>query len=172
MANGKWTIAGVPHSGWKWEKVVDEGRIGPLCEMCETQHLRYVHTVTHHLEPKLLHVGRECCAKLTEEGHHAEREEKRLRAIAGRKQRFFDEKKWKPTAQGGRLRKWRRLIIEVVPARLTGWTASADGATSGKVFASESDAMSALLSFFEESTAKEKAEILDRMRARARARPH
>ena len=45
--SGKWSQIGVPHRGWTCVSVDDLGAPDAVCEMCETQAIRYV----HHMEP-------------------------------------------------------------------------------------------------------------------------
>jgi hypothetical protein len=48
---GKWSVPGIPHSGWTCVAVTDLGEVGPICEMCETQAIRYVHTMENPRHP-------------------------------------------------------------------------------------------------------------------------
>ena len=44
---GKWARKGVPHKGWTCESVEDLDRADAVCEMCESQAIRFVHEMTH-----------------------------------------------------------------------------------------------------------------------------
>jgi hypothetical protein len=46
-ATGKWTQAGVPHKGWTCVDIEDLGSPDHVCEMCEVQPVRYVHSMEH-----------------------------------------------------------------------------------------------------------------------------
>jgi hypothetical protein len=41
---GKWSEPGVPHRGWNCIDIHDVGEPSHLCEMCESQMVRYIHT--------------------------------------------------------------------------------------------------------------------------------
>ena len=64
---GKWSVPGIPHSGWTCIDVTDLGDIGPICEMCETQAIRYVHTMENPRYPHPLECGCICAAQMERE---------------------------------------------------------------------------------------------------------
>ena len=45
--HGKWSEQGVPHKGWRCIDVEDLGEFDSVCEMCDTQEIRYVHYMQH-----------------------------------------------------------------------------------------------------------------------------
>ena len=50
MDIGKWSQPGVPHKGWSCDHVVDLGIYErAICEMCEKQEIRFVHSMSHRL---------------------------------------------------------------------------------------------------------------------------
>jgi hypothetical protein len=46
MATGKWIEPGVPHKGWVCVAITDLEEVDAVCEMCEVQEIRYVHSST------------------------------------------------------------------------------------------------------------------------------
>jgi hypothetical protein len=44
---GKWRRPGVPHKGWQCIDIEDLEEPCHVCEMCEVQIVRYVHTMFH-----------------------------------------------------------------------------------------------------------------------------
>jgi hypothetical protein len=44
---GKWRQRGVPHKGWQCVEIEDLEEPCHVCEMCEVQIVRYVHTMVH-----------------------------------------------------------------------------------------------------------------------------
>ena len=40
---GKWSQAGVPHKGWRCVDVDDRAAVDHVCQMCESQAVRFVH---------------------------------------------------------------------------------------------------------------------------------
>ena len=44
---GKWNQSRVPHKGWSCVGFEDLGEPSTICEMCEHQEIRYVHTMRH-----------------------------------------------------------------------------------------------------------------------------
>ena len=61
---GKWSTPGVPHKGWSCEGVEDLGAPDAVCEMCETQDIRYVQTMFHPDYEGPLDVGCVCAERM------------------------------------------------------------------------------------------------------------
>ena len=91
----QWNKSGYPHKGWNWESVTDLEEATHVCEMCDKENIRYVHTMRHSVENISIDVGCICAEKLSEDytGLYKERE-KKLRGIAQRKKSFLS-RKWK-----------------------------------------------------------------------------
>ena len=70
--SGKWGQLEVPHTGWTCVSVDDLGAPDAVCEMCETQEIRYVHHMEHPDYRESLGVG--CiCAETMEDDYEAPR---------------------------------------------------------------------------------------------------
>ena len=67
MDHGKWSQQGVPQKGWLCIDFTDlEGLYG-ICEMCETQRIRYVHYMKHPDYDEVLGVGAVCAGNMEED---------------------------------------------------------------------------------------------------------
>ena len=97
--HGKWSEPGVPHKGWTCVGVEDLEEPSAICEMCETQEIRYVHAMTHPEYASELHVGCVCAEKMEDDYIGPRLREKALRSAAGRKKRWLG-RKWKTSARG------------------------------------------------------------------------
>jgi hypothetical protein len=96
---GKWSQAGVPHRGWSCMGVEDLGAPEATCEMCETQEIRYVHTMHHADYAADLEVGCICAERMEDDYVGPRQREKALRSAAGRKKRWLS-RAWKISARG------------------------------------------------------------------------
>ncbi|MGH7093037.1 MAG: hypothetical protein ACREFB_05830 [Stellaceae bacterium] len=98
--SGKWDKSGVPRKGWTCEGVEDLSAPNAVCEMCETQEIRYVHSMTHPSYPETLRVG--CvCAEHMEGDYKAPRErERQLRNRAARRARWLG-RRWSRARREG-----------------------------------------------------------------------
>ncbi len=97
--HGKWSEAGVPHKGWTCVGIEDLGEPSAICEMCETQEIRYVHAMTHPHYAGELNVGCVCAEKMEDDYIGPRRRENALRSAAGRKKRWLS-RKWRISARG------------------------------------------------------------------------
>lgn len=97
--HGKWSEAGVPHKGWTCVGVEDLGEASAICEMCETQEIRYVHAMMHPDYARGLNVGCICAEKMEDDYVGPRRREYALRSAAGRKKRWLT-RKWRISSRG------------------------------------------------------------------------
>lgn len=97
--HGKWSQAGIPHKGWNCVGVDDLGSPDAICEMCETQAIRYVHSMHHPEYPAGLNVGCVCAEKMSDDYEGPRRREKALRSAASRKKRWL-ARTWKVSSRG------------------------------------------------------------------------
>lgn len=97
--HGKWSQQGVPHKGWSCIGVEDLERPDATCEMCETQAIRYVHSMTHPDYEGELGVGCVCAEKMEEDYEAPRRRERALRASTQRRKRWLT-RTWKTSAKG------------------------------------------------------------------------
>lgn len=97
--HGKWSQAGVPHRGWSCIGVEDLEEPSALCEMCETQEIRYVHAMTYPDYADVLQVGCICAEKMEDDYVRPREREKALRSAAGRKKRWLS-RRWRTSGHG------------------------------------------------------------------------
>lgn len=96
---GKWSQSGVPQKGWSCVGVEDLGAPDAVCEMCETQEIRYVHTMAHADYASTLEVGCICAEKMEDDYVRPREREKALRSAAGRRKRWLS-RVWKKSMRG------------------------------------------------------------------------
>lgn len=96
---GKWSVAGVPHRGWRCTGIDDLGEPSEVCAMCECVEIRYVHFMEHPDYPETLGVG--CvCAEHMEGDYVGPRErENRLKNESRRRSKWVD-RKWRISSAG------------------------------------------------------------------------
>jgi hypothetical protein len=96
---GKWTAPGVPHKGWSCEGVEDLGSPDVICEMCETQEIRYVHTMSHPDYEGFLDVGCVCAERMEDDYVGPRQRERTLKNSGARKKRWLG-RRWRLSSQG------------------------------------------------------------------------
>ncbi len=102
-ARGKWSQAGVPHRGWNCIATRDlreEFEDYLTCEMCETQTIRFVHTMEHPDYPTTLDCGCDCAGYMEGSRKRAKVRDADMRRRANRRQKFPERKGWKVSAKG------------------------------------------------------------------------
>lgn len=99
MDRGKWSQQGVPHKGWQFCSLEDLGGLDGICEMCETQSIRYVHYMEHPDYGEVLGVGSVCAANMEEDYTAAQERETRAKSIANRRTRWM-QAQWKESSKG------------------------------------------------------------------------
>lgn len=97
--HGKWSLRGVPHKGWVCVEVEDLGEPATVCEMCETQTIRYVHYMQHSAYEHILRVGCICAGKMEGNLAEAQRRDDTMKSRAGKRQRWLN-RRWKISAKG------------------------------------------------------------------------
>jgi len=97
--HGKWSEPGVPHKGWTCVAVEDLGAPEVICEMCETQQIRYVHAMSHPDYAADPNVGCVCAEKMEDDYLGPRLREKALRSAAGRKKRWLS-RNWLTSSRG------------------------------------------------------------------------
>lgn len=85
-SHGKWSDPGVPHKGWVTTAVIDLEEPKQVCEMCEHQHIRYVHFMYHPKYPVELECGCICACHMSEDYVTPVEREKELRRKSQRRQ--------------------------------------------------------------------------------------
>jgi hypothetical protein len=91
-ATGKWCQPGVPHKGWTFVGFDDLGEPSAICEMCETQEIRYVHYMEHPNYPTQLGCGCVCAGRMEQDYEGARRREAVFRSATGRRHRWLSRK--------------------------------------------------------------------------------
>lgn len=119
---GKWSTPGVPHKGWTCTSVDDLGAPDQVCEMCETQDIRYVHHMEHPDYPESLGVGCVCAEHMENDYEGPRRRERALRNAAQRKRRWLS-RKWKISTKGNAYLNTDGLNITVFQKTPTLWGA-------------------------------------------------
>ena len=77
---GKWSEAGVPHTGWECVRIEDLGEPSLICEMCERAEVRYVHMMQNERWPNgVLKVGCHCAGRMEEDFKGAEEREAKFK---------------------------------------------------------------------------------------------
>src|SRR3954453_13548367 len=97
--SGKWSQVGVPHKGWSCSGVDDLGSPSAICQMCEVQEIRYVHTMTHPDYEIDLEVGCVCAKRMEEDYVRPRLRERALRSAARRKKCWLS-RNWRVSARG------------------------------------------------------------------------
>lgn len=140
MMRGKWSEQGVPHKGWICVGVFDLGTDieREICEMCETQEIRFVHSMEHPNYPVALAVGCVCAGHMEEDSEGARRRESAVRNTASRKSRWLS-RKWKVSAKGNpylRTRDGFHVVVFPANPTRTQWGGKVEDTTNGrKIFA-------------------------------------
>ncbi len=96
---GKWSQPGIPHKGWICVDIEDLGEPSAICEMCETQEIRYVHHMEHADFTQQLGCGCVCAGRMEENYEGAQRRELILRNASGRRRRWLS-RSWRISGKG------------------------------------------------------------------------
>ena len=97
---GKWALAGVPHRGWTCVAFDDLGQPDLVCEMCETQAIRYVHFMQHPDYPGTLACGCICAGHMEQDIAGARHREATAINAARRRAGWLDRKGWRRNVRG------------------------------------------------------------------------
>jgi hypothetical protein len=114
VGSGKWSNPDVPKRGWVCVDIEDLG-VGEwvVCEMCEKQQIRFVHTLEHPDYAEQLCCGCICTGHLTGDLDGAKQREERVKRIGGQRNRWLS-RKWKASRQGNPYLKTRNGYHVVV----------------------------------------------------------
>ena len=118
--SGLWDQKDIPHKGWVCEDIedvledLDDWGDDPsdnfvICEMCQTQRIRYIHTMKHENYDLELHVGCECAAQMELDGSEARARETNLK----KEQRWVNSTRWETLNNGDFYLKRQRVEILV-----------------------------------------------------------
>jgi hypothetical protein len=95
---GKWSQSGVPHRGWTCVDIEDLGEPSVICEMCESQEIRYVHHMEH-LDYGTLATGCVCAGHMEGDLVAARTREASMQSRTGKRKRWLS-RNWKISAKG------------------------------------------------------------------------
>lgn len=146
---GKWSEPGVPKKGWSCVDVDDLGQPSKVCEMCESQDIRYVHVMQHADYPDFLEVGCICAEHMEEDYVRPREREKRLKRAA-RRRVSWAKRTWKISRRGDPYINTEGFNLTVYP-KDAGWAVTASNRGTGasqsgrKTFATEDAAKAAAL---------------------------
>ena len=97
--SGKWSQSGVPHRGWTCTGIHDLGSPNAICDMCETQAIRYVHYMDHPDYPDQLGVGCVCAGHMEHDYEAARHREQSMKNAAHRRSIWL-RRTWRTSAKG------------------------------------------------------------------------
>jgi hypothetical protein len=130
-ATGKWTQPGVPHKGWTCVDIEDLSSPDHVCEMCETQEVRYVPTMEHPNYADALRVGCVCAGHMEQDLVGARKREEAFKASRGRRARWMT-REWRTSMAGNEYLNTDGFNVVVYPVsdgfgtriehRETGWS--------------------------------------------------
>jgi hypothetical protein len=115
----------VPHRGWSCIDIYDDGEDGEelhrVCEMCETQLIRYVHVMQHPDWEGKLEVGCVCAGHMEEDYEGARKRETAFKSRRKGRAHWL-ERRWRRSAAGNPYINANGFNV-VVFRRGSGWTA-------------------------------------------------
>jgi hypothetical protein len=98
--HGKWSQEGVPHKGWTCIDIEDSGAVSFVCEMCESQHIRYIHYMKHPDYQDILSVGCVCAGKMEGNYTKAKLRDDFMKKRAARRLHWIHNSRWKVSQKG------------------------------------------------------------------------
>ena len=120
---GKWSKKDVPHKGWECIDIEDTGEQATICEMCEFQHIRYIHYMKHPEYIDILGVGCDCAGKMEENYLHAKKRDDFMKKRTSKRKRWINHRGWKVSKKGNDWIKADGYIITMIDHN-TYWSAS------------------------------------------------
>jgi len=112
---GKWSLPGWPHRGWSCEDIEDLGSVDAVCDACEHQEIRYVHTMSHPDWPTLIRAGCICAGHMQEDVGAARQREHTLKNTLRRRMKFSSRGGWRLSARENETIKYRGYRVTVFP---------------------------------------------------------
>ena len=98
--HGKWSMPNIPHKGWACIDIEDLGEPSSVCEMCESQPIRYVHYMKHSEYEDVLRVGCICAGKMEENYSGAKIRDDFMRKRSAKRLRWINNSRWKISLKG------------------------------------------------------------------------
>ena len=136
--SGKWSLSGVPHKGWRCVDIEDLGEPDAVCEMCETQEIRYVHYMEHTDYPDILGVGCICAEHMEEDYDAPRRRERGLRNGAQRRSRWLN-RRWRISAKGNSFLNTNGFNIVIFQKSNRSWAGRIEDRESGEFIVSRKE---------------------------------
>lgn len=127
---GKWSQVGVPHKGWICLDIEDLGEPSAICEMCETQEIRYVHHMQHPHYPDVLGCGCVCAGHMDGDYEGAKQREQVLRNASARRRKWLT-RNWRESRSGNPFLNVDGNNVVVYPAG-QGWGFRISNQVTGK----------------------------------------
>lgn len=147
--HGRWSEPGIPHKGWVCIDVRDEGARDVLCEMCQSQHIRYVHEMEHPDYSEVLEVGCICASHMEQDPTAAKKREADMKNSQSRRERWLT-RKWKISRKGNPYLRYLGATVTVF--EINGFWSycvnNCDATIFGKKYSTEGDAKLAVFDFF------------------------
>jgi hypothetical protein len=109
------------HKGWTCVDIEDLGSPAHVCEMCEVQDVRYVHTMEHPEHAEALRVGCVCACRMEEDLVGARKREDAFKASRSRRARWLG-RKWRMSSAGNEYLNTDGFNVVVYPID-NGWGA-------------------------------------------------
>lgn len=116
---GKWSEPGVPHKGWSCIDIEDLGEPSAICEMCESQEIRYVHHMQHPHYSDILGCGCVCAGHMEGDYEGARQREQVLRNASARRRKWLT-RDWRVSRNGNPFLNVDGYNVVVYPAG-QGW---------------------------------------------------
>lgn len=109
---GLWGKSNVPHKGWSCIATDDLEDNTTMCEMCQSQEIRFTHTMYHPDYPSTLTVGCICAGNMEQDLQTALKRDQRMRKKADAYKRL-PHLKWKYSYSGNPYIKYHGFIATV-----------------------------------------------------------
>ncbi len=96
---GLWASPSVPKSGWRCIGIADLGAPSKVCDMCQSMHIRYAHTMHHPATGRTLVAGCVCAGHMQGDLACAQGNDAWLRNRAARRSRWT-RRRWRTSRSG------------------------------------------------------------------------
>lgn len=134
--HGKWSSLGVPHTGWQCTGVDDLGEPNAICEMCETQEIRYVHHMEHPDYSESIAVGCYCAARMESDRQAPRRREQALKNAANRRRHWLT-RRWRVSGKGNAYLNTDGMNIVIFQKRPGSWGGRIEDRSNGESISSK-----------------------------------
>jgi hypothetical protein len=118
---GKWSDKNVPHKGWECVDIEDTGAPDSICEMCESQHIRYIHYMKHPDYKEILRAGCICAGHMEANLINAKKRDDFMKSRSDKRKRWLNHRGWKISKKGNDWIKTEGFLI-VMKSHDTYWS--------------------------------------------------